>query len=190
MRVRFVSIAAALAFIGSGFAGGSSVGAAAPAPAPASAPVQVADDFHLRTTAPCLLKGRATSCTIDVTKLKRTTFGVVAHGTVTPAGADAVRFASPVVDFKPHVADGTVGIQQATCDILNLVLGPLHLDLLGLVVDLNEVVLDITGETGAGNLLGNLLCGLFGILDAPAGITEFLRVLDGLLATINELLRL
>jgi hypothetical protein len=51
--------------------------------------------------------------------------------------------------------------------ILNLVLGPLHLDLLGLVVDLNRVLLDITGQTGQGKLLGNLLCGLAGILNPP-----------------------
>jgi hypothetical protein len=36
-----------------------------------------------------------------------------------------------------------------SCDILNLVLGPLHLDLLGLVIDLNQVVLNITGTTGS-----------------------------------------
>jgi hypothetical protein len=35
-------------------------------------------------------------------------------------------------------------VAQATCPILNLVLRPLHLDLLGLVVDLNQVVLNIT----------------------------------------------
>ena len=39
-------------------------------------------------------------------------------------------------------------------------LGPLHLDLLGFVVDLNQVHLTITGEAGNGKLLGNLLCGL------------------------------
>jgi hypothetical protein len=33
------------------------------------------------------------------------------------------------------------------CTILNLTLGPLHLDLLGLVVDLNQVHLTITGQT-------------------------------------------
>jgi hypothetical protein len=54
-----------------------------------------------------------------------------------------------------------------TCDILNLDLGPIHLDLLGLVVDLNRVHLDITGLTGQGKLLGNLLCGLLGILNPP-----------------------
>ena len=63
----------------------------------------------------------------------------------------------------------TTTVQNATaagsCDILNLVLGPLHLNVLGLVVDLNQVVLNITGQTGAGNLLGNLLCAVAGLLD-------------------------
>jgi hypothetical protein len=36
----------------------------------------------------------------------------------------------------------------AKCTILDLVLGPLHLDLLGLVVDLNQVHLLITAEQG------------------------------------------
>jgi hypothetical protein len=44
-----------------------------------------------------------------------------------------------------------------SCEILNLVLGPLDLDLLGLVVHLDQVVLNITAEQGPGNLLGNLL---------------------------------
>ena len=48
--------------------------------------------------------------------------------------------------------------QGGSCQILDLVLGPLHLDLLGLVVDLNQVHLTITAERGPGNLLGNLLC--------------------------------
>lgn len=51
-----------------------------------------------------------------------------------------------------------------TCSILDLVLGPLHLDLLGLVVDLNQVHLTITGNP-AGGILGRLLCGL---ANAPA----------------------
>jgi hypothetical protein len=77
---------------------------------------------------------------------------------------------------------------QASCDILNLVLGPLHLDLLGLVIDLNRVVLNITGETGAGNLLGNLLCGIFGILNTPLGAADLLdlaRLLNQLLGILG-----
>ena len=73
----------------------------------------------------------------------------------------------------------------AACDILNLVLGPLHLDLLGLVVDLNQVVLNITGTTGAGDLLGNLLCTITGLLDANSlgsTLVNLLNQLVGILA--------
>ena len=51
------------------------------------------------------------------------------------------------------------------CDILTLALGPLDLDLLGLRVALDEVNLLIEAIPGAGNLLGNLLCGVAGLLD-------------------------
>jgi hypothetical protein len=71
----------------------------------------------------------------------------------------------------------------ASCDILNLDLGPLHLDLLGLVVDLAPVHLDITGLTGDGKLVGNLLCAITGLLDGPDG-----GLLANLLNQLNELL--
>ena len=45
------------------------------------------------------------------------------------------------------------------CPILDLVLGPLHLDLLGLIVDLNQVHLQITAAPNEGPL-GALLCSL------------------------------
>jgi hypothetical protein len=45
--------------------------------------------------------------------------------------------------------------------VLRLELGPLHLTLLGLEVDLNQVVLVITANP-AGGLLGQLLCALAG----------------------------
>ena len=77
-----------------------------------------------------------------------------------------------------------------SCAILSLVLGPLHLDVLGLVIDLNRVVLNIVGQTGAGNLLGNLLCALTGILDGSVILTRFLSVVTELLAAINAVLRL
>ena len=69
------------------------------------------------------------------------------------------------------------------CDILHLELGPLHLDLLGLVVDLNRVVLDIDAEPGAGNLLGNLLCAIVGLLDGSnlGLLSNLLNQLLGLL---------
>lgn len=69
---------------------------------------------------------------------------------------------------------------MAACDILHLVLGPLDLDLLGLQVHLDKVVLDIVAATGAGNLLGNLLCAITGLLDGGPVV--------GLLAQLNDLL--
>jgi hypothetical protein len=46
-----------------------------------------------------------------------------------------------------------------SCQVLTLVLGPLNLDLLGLVVDLNKVNLQITATRGQG-ALGDLFCQL------------------------------
>jgi hypothetical protein len=56
---------------------------------------------------------------------------------------------------------------RATCQVLNLVLGPLDLNLLGLVVQLygpqrnQPVTLTITATRGGG-VLGDLFCGLSG----------------------------
>jgi hypothetical protein len=76
------------------------------------------------------------------------------------------------------------GGQRGRCDILFLDLGPLFLDLLGLEVDLSQIILDIDAVRGPGNLLGNLLCALVGLLDAGgplAGITNLLNNINRLL---------
>src|SRR4051794_2561191 len=52
-----------------------------------------------------------------------------------------------------------------TCPILDLTLGPLDLNLLGLLVHLDTVHLNITAQSGPGNLLGNLLCAVAHLLD-------------------------
>jgi len=67
------------------------------------------------------------------------------------------------------------------CDILHLELGPLDLDLLGLVVHLDKVVLDIDAVPGAGNLLGNLLCAIVGLLDGGGALTQIAGLLNQLL---------
>jgi hypothetical protein len=71
---------------------------------------------------------------------------------------------------------------RATCDVLHLNLAPLDLDLLGLQVHLDRVVLDIVAKTGAGNLLGNLLCADTGLLDG--GLSGVLGKLTNLLNQI------
>lgn len=72
------------------------------------------------------------------------------------------------------------------CDILHLVLGPLDLNILGLQVDLSQIVLDIVAQPGAGNLLGNLLCAVAGLLDGGGGGLGDL--LDGIIDALNGLL--
>ena len=79
------------------------------------------------------------------------------------------------------------GVAAASCDILNLVLGPLDLNILGLQVHLNQVVLDIVGATGAGQLLGNLLCAVAGLLDGGAVLGQISALLNQILAILNGL---
>lgn len=71
------------------------------------------------------------------------------------------------------------------CDLVTLDLGPLNLDVLGLVVDLSPVNLDVIAQPGSGNLLGNLLCAVAHLLDNP--LTSLLG-LGALLEQINEIL--
>jgi hypothetical protein len=52
------------------------------------------------------------------------------------------------------------------CPILFLELGPIFLDVLGLIVEVPDpIVVEVRAERGPGQLLGNLLCALLGILD-------------------------
>jgi len=70
--------------------------------------------------------------------------------------------------------------QQATpCPILNLSLGPINLDLLGLFVQTSPICLSITAVPGAGNLLGNLLCSVANLLNGGLSTQQVLATLHG-----------
>jgi len=71
----------------------------------------------------------------------------------------------------------------ATCDILHLTLGPLHLELLGLVVDLNQLQLDIVAQSGSG-ILGDLLCAVANLLNS----TNLSSLLQQLVNALNNLI--
>ena len=75
-----------------------------------------------------------------------------------------------------------------SCNVLNLVLGPLDLNLLGLQVHLDKVVLDIIAQSGPGQLLGNLLCAVAGLLDGgPLSglLTQLADLLNQILGALN-----
>ena len=59
--------------------------------------------------------------------------------------------------------------EEEGTNVLHLDLQPLFLALLGLEVDLQQVVLDIRAVPGEGNLLGNLLSQVTGLLDDGLG---------------------
>jgi hypothetical protein len=75
----------------------------------------------------------------------------------------------------------TAAAALIACDILHLELGPLDLDLLGLVVHLDKVVLDIDAVPGAGNLLGNLLCAVTNLLNGGGALTQIADLLNQIL---------
>jgi len=106
---------------------------------------------------------------------------LVAQGTLTGTLTNTVTGATQNVTQAV-----TLPLQAAgTCQILHLTLGPLDLDLLGLVVHLDRVVLDITAQSGPGNLLGNLLCGIAGLLDANAPGNVLANLLNTLLGILR-----
>jgi hypothetical protein len=74
---------------------------------------------------------------------------------------------------------------QGTCQILHLELGPIDLDLLGLVVHVDKIVVDITAQSGPGNLLGNLLCGLANALNGGASASTIANILNQILAVLR-----
>lgn len=114
------------------------------------------------------------------------------EGRIKDAGPDTRFSGVELIPVKKingqRLTDGRVASRAAACDVLNLVLGPLDLNILGLRVQLNQVQLDITAVPGAGNLLGNLLCAVAGLLDGGplAGLLGQLRtLLNQILGALN-----
>jgi len=112
------------------------------------------------------------------------------NGTLTAVG-------TLTTTLTPTAGAGTTLIQQValpvisangSCPILHLDLGPLNLDLLGLKISLNQVVLDIVAQSGAGNLLGNLLCAVANLLNGGGPLGAIANLLNQILAILNGLL--
>jgi len=134
---------------------------------------------------------------LDVYALKGRVLGdlfcALSHAKVTfPKSALAARALNshlggrslPVLAAAGTLPGAGTAAQPQSCQVLKLVLGPLHLDLLGLDVDLygqtktNPVVVTINAQPSKG-LLGQLLCGLAG----GGGVST----LGGLQSLLNSL---
>jgi hypothetical protein len=117
------------------------------------------------------------SSVLTITNFANQNGQLVANGSLVTTITNTITGATQTVTQAISIPVAASG----SCPILHLTLGPLDLNLLGLQVHLDRVVLDITAQSGPGNLLGNLLCAVAHLLDgaAPAG---------GLAALLNNLL--
>ena len=104
-------------------------------------------------------------------------------GTLTGAGGAMTSIVRTVT--LPVSTTSVKAAKTAGCGILHLELGPLDLDLLGLVVHLDRVVLDLTAVPGAGNLLGNLLCSVVNLLNTGGPLTQIASLLNQILALLG-----
>ena len=123
-----------------------------------------------------ILRGRIVKPGKDARFRQAATMPVSAvDGRAVPATTPSARAAAAA--FPPAPAAGA-------CNVLNLVLAPLDLNVLGLQVHLDQVVLNIVAQSGAGQLLGNLLCFVAGLLDGGSPLSNLLTQLTGLLNQI------
>jgi hypothetical protein len=127
----------------------------------------------------------------------------VVNGTLRQGGsvqqiANAV-VETPLTNFSPASLSGFGGNDlmssaaspaqaAAACQVLHLDLGPIHLDLLGLVVDLNAIHLNIEAQPGAGNLLGNLLCAVTNLLNNVNLGTALTNLVNTITMLLNNLI--
>lgn len=101
--------------------------------------------------------------------------GIVAGTLTNGAGAST--------SFLQNVTATITSTATSSCTILHLVLGAINLNVLGLQVTTNQIVLDISALPGPGNLLGNLLCDIANLLNNPN------QTLVGLLNNLVTILR-
>ena len=171
-----VTLAAAL---GLSFAGAGVANAAPSAPA-AAAPVTALATPVTGTAA----DGGSFAGTFTPAKFTTQNGKLLATGSLTGTVSDA---SGATIGTVSRTVSMPVTVAAVTCQVLNLVLGPLHLDLLGLVVDLNQVHLVITAVQGAGNLLGNLLCAITHLLDGTPTAGGLSALLNAILALLGQL---
>jgi hypothetical protein len=109
-------------------------------------------------------------CQLAHTKVRLSSLAAYGHRLTQAVHKSGLSTSSSLLGFSVpvrHLQQTTAGV---TCPILDLVLGPLHLDLLGLIVDLNQVHLSITADP-TGGVLGSLFCSLASTTTVPTTTT-------------------
>ena len=134
--------------------------------------------------------------TLDITSFAAENQKIVAIGEITGIMTDSKGTETgvsqvvtlPVERLKVTMEDdgSFARMSMVEIPILHLTLGPLDLDLLGLTVHLDRIVLNVDAHTGPGQLLGNLLVALLGLLDPIAFLANLAQIID----ILNQILNL
>jgi hypothetical protein len=154
---------------------------------PATAQAQaVTNPTHNHLNIP--IKGTGTAGTFNGTfRIVDFTFQngqMVAHGIVTGTVTNSAGVVHSLIQtVSAPLANAGASAAAASCSILHLVLGPIDLNILGLKITTNQIVLDISAIPGTGNLLGNLLCDIANLLNTPS------QTLAGLLNQLLSILQ-
>lgn len=107
---------------------------------------------------------------------------LMAGGGPLNASGQARGMARPMqVAWSPGVrpASRVLPVQAGSCQVLNLALGPINVDVLGFQIALSPVTLNLAGVTGTP--LGDLVCSVSDLLGNVAGLVNLLNSLLGLL---------
>jgi hypothetical protein len=127
--------------------------------------------------------GTGTLTAVKITKITNQGGQLVASGlaTVTTATGTAIGTFTNAPLAATQIPTG-----PNTCPILHLDIGPISLNLLGLVVTVpNNIVLDITAVSGPGNLLGNLLCAVVNLLNqSPSPLQQIVALLNQIIGLL------
>lgn len=110
---------------------------------------------------------------------------MTADGEATPVdGAESDDSAGLQVQPLSYQTDTTTTEPDpGVCDVLFLDIQPIELNLLGLQLTTSRITLDLNAIPGEGNLLGNLVCALAGLLDGtPDAIGELTDRLNEILS--------
>jgi len=170
-KARFLAIPLALVMLSLVFLAPISTEAAAPATSTATIPV----------TLPVAGVGTFNGTLSNLNVVKSGTGLVlngILNGTLTNAAGDVLATVTNLAVSPTLAASGT-------CAILHLTLGPIDLNLLGLVVHTNQIVLNIDAQSGPGNLLGNLLCTVAHLLDGNASGNAVANLLNKVLGQLT-----
>jgi hypothetical protein len=133
-----------------------------------------------------LSNGYTFAGTFTITKFVSQGNQLLAVGTVTGTVQKATTSGAQPQAVQSVTIPAAIPVTNAvaSCSILALTLGPLDLNLLGLYVHLNQVVLNITAIPGAGSLLGNLLCSIAGLLNGGLPLSGLTGILNQILGAL------